>query len=612
MTRALERFFDSYYRLRPVNATFTGVHDFDDRLPDWSPDGLARAIDDMRALRASLSGADTIDALRETHARDEALARSFLDVQIAEMESLHFQRANPSLAIGEAAFGIVSLITRPFAPAADRANAVAGRLDAVPAFLDGAQRSIDAGVPSEWRTKAMKECDGVERLLGDGLRRWLSLESLDDRVVRPAAERAAAAVDGFRQWLAKEATDAGPARYAAGPEWLDLLIARGHWCAADRRTLAASAHDALDDALAVLDRRTKAAAPGGWPEVQDRLTTAHPTAEGYLAAFQRVWDDCRSRAIEARLVTWPDAPIRYVPIPAQTRDAAPFLYYLFYRSPAPFDRLPVHDYVVTPIDEQMPIEEQHRRLRAANDSVIALNHVVHHGAIGHHVQNHYAYAGDSEIGRVAAVDCASRIGMFLGGTMAEGWACYATDLMDEVGFLTADESLAQQHTRARLLARAVVDISLHTGSMTFDDVVAFYRDRVGMSPDAARGEACKNSMFPATAIMYWLGTDGLHRLRRKAAGGSLRAFHDRTLSFDEATAVYRDRVGMPAEAARAEACKNAMFPGTALMYWLGTDGLHRLRKTRERAEGSAFTLQRFHDRVLSFGSIPVPLLERIW
>jgi uncharacterized protein (DUF885 family) len=187
-------------------------------------------------------------------------------------------------------------------------------------------------------------------------------------------------------------------------------------------------------------------------------------------------------------------------------------------------------------------------LRAANDSVIKLNHVVHHGAIGHHVQNYRAYTGDSEIGRVAAVDCASRIGMFLGGTMAEGWACYATDLMDEIGFLTADESIAQQHTRARLLARAVVDIGLHERSLTFDDAVAVYRDRVGMSPEAARSEACKNTMFP----------------------------------------------------------------GTALMYWLGTDALHRLRAARQRVEGQAFERQRFHDRVLSFGSIPVPLLERIW
>jgi hypothetical protein len=337
-------------------------------------------------------------------------------------------------------------------------------------------------------------------------------------------------------------------RYAAGGEMLDLLIARGHWCETDRRELAAAACDALDRALSDLDRRARAAAPGGWPEVQERLAERHPAAAGYLGAFQQVWDECRARVIDARLVSWPDYPIRYVPIPPHTRDAAPLLYYLFYRSPAPFDRLPIHDYVVTPIDDGVAADEQRRRLRAANDSVIKLNHVVHHGAIGHHVQNYRAYTGESEIGRVAAVDCASRIGMFLGGTMAEGWACYATDLMDEIGFLTADESIAQQHTRARLLARAVVDIGLHDRSLTFADAVGVYRDRVGMAP----------------------------------------------------------------EAARSEACKNAMFPGTALMYWLGTDGLHVLRAARQRAEGAAFDLQRFHDRVLSFGSIPVPLLERIW
>jgi hypothetical protein len=99
-------FFDSYYRLRPVNATFTGVHDFDDRLPDWSPEGLAAATDEMRLLRASMRDADAARAdLGDVRTRDQALAASFLDVQIAEVESLHFQRGNPSLAIGEAVFG---------------------------------------------------------------------------------------------------------------------------------------------------------------------------------------------------------------------------------------------------------------------------------------------------------------------------------------------------------------------------------------------------------------------------------------------------------------------------------------------------------------------------
>ena len=548
----LRRFFDSYYRLRPVNATFTGIHDHDHRLPDWSPEGLAAAADEMRALRASLTAARPPRmSLENVGERDRELAIAFLDVQIAEHESDHFQRGNPSLAIGEAIFGIVSLMTRPFAPTAQRVDAAIARLSAVPAFLEGARQSIAAAVPDEWRAKCLRECDGANRLIGDGIRKWIAVESIDhrraDHLTR-AATQALEAFGEFRGWLGRDAAPAPAARSACGPELFDLLLARGHFCDRSRAALAAEARAALDEALATLKARASQAAPGGWPEVNQRLTNAHPTVDGYLPAYQHAWNACHDRAADADLVTWPAYPIRYVPIPAHTRDAAPYLYYLFYRSPSPFDGLPIHDYVVTPIERGMPADEQLRRLKATNTSVIKLNHVVHHGAIGHHVQNFYAYAGASEIGRVAAVDCASRIGMFQGGTMAEGWACYATDLMDEIGFFTPDESLAQQHTRARLLARAVVDIGLHERSMSVEDAVAIYRDRIGMSPEAAQAEACKNSMFPGTAVMYWLGTAVLHNLRRE----------------------------------------------------------------RERAEGAAFALGRFHDRLLSFGSIPVPLIAKVF
>jgi len=558
----LDAFFESYYRLRPVNATFTGVHEHDHRLPDWSPDGLASAVDEMLALRSALVSAQRPGAtLRDVDERDRELAMAFLDVQIAEHESGHFQRANPSLAAGEAIFGTIALMTRPFAGIGDRAGAAIARLTAVPAFLEGARQSITTPVLDEWRLKCLRECDGAAHLLRDGIPRWIALEGIDDsqadRLTR-AGERAGAAFESFRGWLERGSGPpaGGPAepqshdenhRYACGPELFDLLLTRGHRCDRPRTALAAEAQQALDEALEQLHTRARTIAPGGWPEVQQRLMSAHPAPGDYLPAYQRAWDACRERTQARDLVTWPDSPLRYVPIPIHTRGAAPFLYYLHYRSPAPFDRLPMHDYVVTPIEPDLSPDEQLRRLRATNMSVIRLNHVVHHGAIGHHVQNYYAYAGASAIGRVAAVDCASRIGMFQGGTMAEGWACYATDLMDEVGFFTPEESLAQQHTRVRLLARAVVDIGLHERSLTFEDAVAVYRDRVGMSPDAARGEACKNSMFP----------------------------------------------------------------GTALMYWLGTDALHRLRRDRQRIEGASFSLGRFHDRLLGFGSIPVPLVAEL-
>src|SRR4030095_14801442 len=43
VTVAPDRFFESYYRLRPVTATFTGLHQFDRLLPDWSLTGLTLA-----------------------------------------------------------------------------------------------------------------------------------------------------------------------------------------------------------------------------------------------------------------------------------------------------------------------------------------------------------------------------------------------------------------------------------------------------------------------------------------------------------------------------------------------------------------------------------------
>jgi uncharacterized protein (DUF885 family) len=236
-----------------------------------------------------------------------------------------------------------------------------------------------------------------------------------------------------------------------------------------------------------------------------------------------------------------------VPLPAWIREAAPHLYYLLYRSPAPFDPPAVDQCAIPAIDSAMPAEARDQRLRAANASVIKLNHVVHHAALGHHVQNWYAARAASRVGRYAATDGASRIAMLCGGTMAEGWACYATDLMAETGFLTPLELVAEEHSRLRQLARAIVDIELHQGTMSFDAAVAFYAGQVGMAEGAAR----------------------------------------------------------------AEACKNAMFPGGAIMYWLGTSGIHGLRSEMQRALGPRFSPRRFHDRLLSYGAIPVPLVAEL-
>jgi uncharacterized protein (DUF885 family) len=175
-------------------------------------------------------------------------------------------------------------------------------------------------------------------------------------------------------------------------------------------------------------------------------------------------------------------------------------------------------------------------LRSVNDSVIKSNHVIHHGSIGHHVQNWKAHRSASRIGRMAATDCASRLAMFCAGTMAEGWAVYVGDLMSEAGFLTPLEEYAEAQSRRRMSARAVVDIKLHRGEFTLEQAAAYYQSNGGMNADFAMREAVKNSMFPGAAMMYLYGSDRIKNFREETSslmGSSfvLQQFHDKFLSY---------------------------------------------------------------------------------
>jgi hypothetical protein len=546
---ALDTFFEGYYRRRPVTASFTGIHDHDHALPDFSPEAMQAARDEMSAMRRALAeagyGVLHSDELRRRDwpAIDGALADSILEVRLAEDESRHFVHGNPSITIGEALFSVIALAGSNDADnVTARVEAAVSRLRAFPAFLHGARRTLgDGEMRAAWRDRAIRECEGGLLLLAD-LANWPVAGGAPVtlcRELQEAAAHASAAVEWFRSYLAAR-PDAEPHRYAAGHGLLSTLIRRGHWCDVPVERL-------QHEARAALERETfhlRDALEGeAWPDVASRLAATHPDIDDILRAATASWNECRE--LSSGEVTWPPEALPYRPTPEWARRAAPYLYYLPYRSPAPFDHTVGRYDALLPDSADAAAREAFTR--NWNHSAIKLNHVAHHGGLGHHVQNWHAARSPSRIGQVAAVDTACRISMFCGGTMAEGWACYATEVMESLGFLTPDERIAEQHTRLRLMVRAVVDLELHTGRMSFDDAVRFHVDAAQLSPSAAHAEVTKCSMFP----------------------------------------------------------------GTAMMYWLGIRDLWRLRSAEEASRGSAFSAKGFHDELLSFGSIPVTLSARL-
>jgi uncharacterized protein (DUF885 family) len=160
-------------------------------------------------------------------------------------------------------------------------------------------------------------------------------------------------------------------------------------------------------------------------------------------------------------------------------------------------------------------------------------HAVHHGSIGHHTQNARARSSLSRIARIAGTDASSALTLPSAGTMVEGWACYAQALMLECpGFYSSAEMLQQKQLERRNAASVLVDIRIHTGEWPLDEARRFYRE-AGFAAERIDREIVRNTMFPGSRLMYWLGVEAIAALRARWRGG-LRAFHDTLLSYGHA------------------------------------------------------------------------------
>ena len=86
--------------------------------------------------------------------------------------------------------------------------------------------------------------------------------------------------------------------------------------------------------------------------------------------------------------------------------------------------------------------------------------------------------------------------------------------------------------------------------------------------------------------------------------------HTQGMSVDAATRFFMDNAYMGEHPARHEAMRGTFDPGY-LSYTLGKLMILKLREDFRREQGSAFTLKGFHDRLLSYGAPPVPLLRQM-
>jgi hypothetical protein len=505
---AAAAFLAAHWAANPVDASFAGARGFDHLWPraDAAAEAEERAL--WRALAARL--ADEPVAVEPGARADQRLAQAEIAFRLAAPS----RRANPAWATGEAAFGVIALLLPQAEPL--ETGALLARLGALPAFLADARARLDAA-PRSWTRRAIEEARATARFLETSLPSHPAWQAGWAAPASAAAHRLRAHASGL--------ADLPDASIAAGEALCETLLREVHLLpfgvAAALRD-AETAFVALGEECAGLAAEV---APGA--SIAEAVALAQRDAPEPAEA-RDAYADAHRRAIagaDALLTPARDYGLDFRWMPPLFRDAAASLYFLAYRSPPGLRAGTGSVYWVPPPDDDA---DAYRRTQ--NHAAIRSTHAIHHGSIGHHTQNARARSAASALARIGGTDAALGLTFLSAGTMVEGWACHAQDLMLEIeGFGAPGDRLLQRLAERRNAASVLVDLRLHRGEWSEEEAMRFYVEQAGFPAARAPREVARNGMFPTSRAMYWLGTREIRRLAGRRTG-SRRAFHDALLA----------------------------------------------------------------------------------
>jgi uncharacterized protein (DUF885 family) len=517
-----EEFVELYLKHHPVTATLVGLHDYDHQLPNDSPDGYRERAAWLRDLEQRLVASVPWQELPVEQRVDFGLLRSRIATLRAELEEIRLHARNPAQYPETALTGIFLVLARPFAPLEERKEAILDRMHAVAPYLDAARANLQQvpdvylGIASEINLGGLAFVDEVVRSL---LR---SFPGEAERIEH-AGERARAGFLQYQEFLDRDLNARVGGTVALGERWMNFKLEREHMLALDCEKLLALGEEHVAIARERIESEAKRLDPSkSWREQLTDASLRHPEPLRVREAYQAEVERAERFVVEHRLAPLAaGAKLEIMDTPVFERATIPYASYL---PPAPFDEERTGYFWVTPIDTSRKKEDAAQQLAGHHYAGLPIT-TVHETYPGHHLQLGHAARSGSRLRRLASSD------LFI-----EGWAFYCEELMGEQGFyLDPVTRLCQCRDLLWRACRVVVDVSLHTGRMTFLQAVDYLVEQVMLDRDDALAEVKRYALLPTHPMSYLVGKLELVALRdeaRKRLGSrfDLQAFHGALLA----------------------------------------------------------------------------------
>ena len=505
-----EEFVEVYMRHQPVGATAAGLHDYDELLPDDSPDGVRARTSWLRDLDQRLVASVPWEELPLHQRVDYALLRSRIASLRVDLEDLKVYARNPARFPETALRGVFLLAARPFAPLEERKEPILARLMAIPDYLHEARASLGQ-VPEVLLDIASEVNASGPAFVEEVVRTLLRSFPGEAERIEHAGGRARAGFLQYQEFLEGELSRRVGGSFAIGERWMNYKLEREHMLSVGCAEVADLGRVQVERTRTLLEQGARRIdATRAWraqlAAARQRPPEPLRLREAYVAEVERA----RRFTEEKHLAPLLDAPLEVIETPLFERPTTPYATYL---PPAPLDVDQTGYLFVTPIDIGRRREDQAHQLEAHNYAALPLT-VLHESYPGHHLQlSHANHAG-------------SRLRLLADSSMlSEGWALYCEELMYEQGFFLDPASrLFQLRDLLWRACRVVIDVGLHTGRMSVPQAVEMLVEEAMLDPVAATIEVRRYTMTPTEPMSYVLGKLMLLELRDEARRRQGRAF----------------------------------------------------------------------------------------
>ena len=549
-----ENYFQQvYFHYAPTSGTQAGLHQYDTQLEDYSAAGINKQIAALHDWEHKIAAVDA-SALDAEPAADREILLNSIRSSLLQLETIRGWEKNPDNYSSGVTNSVFVLMSRPYASVDVRLRAAIEREKQIPQVFAEARRNLK-NPPRIYTEIALEQIDGnVSFFERDVPQAFAS--ATDQQAKADFAKTNAAVIDAMKSYAAWMKSDLLPRSngdFRYGADTFRKALAYNEMVDTPLDRLLQIGYDDLHKNQAEFGRIAKEIDPAKTPQQElAELATIHPAPADLLHAFQARFDSEIDFIRSHKIITLPSD------VRPTLEETPPFMRATTQASmdsPGPFETHSTKALFNVTLPEPTWSAQRTAEYMAAFNVGTIVSTSVHEAYPGHYTQFLWQSQFPSTIRKIIAA-----------ATNVEGWAHYTEQMMLDEGYnapgvgTVAPAGTPQAQRESKLI-------------------------RLGQLQDALLRDARY-----IVAIRMHTGVGGPLTIQQAEDFFVTEGYQSRPI----------------AEVETKRGTSDALY----LYYTLGKLQILKLRDDLKQKQGTAFSLQQFHDAFMRQGLAPISIIRK--